>query len=408
MKDLYEGKKCNNCKDTALLSIEEKQEILNKLQPGIKILSNRIGKNGKSVCEFTCKNCGEIDEKSWDNIKLSPFCKECNPKKKYSFEDRIKIMKEVNPDIKLISQFKKNGDFWIRYNCSCGNENQEKTWEHLREGAKCMTCSGLRFMDFNERVEILKEVNPTITLLEHYIGDDGNAKCKYICGCGEENVANYQHLRLGGGCFKCGMKKSTDASRYTLKQLKEKLLEINPDVEIIDDTYINSNIKLKCRCKLDGNIFKIDWTSLRAGSGCPKCNTTRGERKIALYLDNNNIEYKHFKQFDDLYGLSGYRKLVYDFYLPNNNTLIEFDGAFHFYPITISNNKTQEKIDKAEKEFIKRKQHDRLKDDYALKNNIKLIRIDFLNYKNIYEILDNELNSEQIENKEIKFYYGNH
>ena len=408
MKDLYEGKKCNNCKENNLLTIEEKQEIINELQPGVKILSNRISEKGKSICKFTCKNCGEVDEKLWDNIKLSPFCKECNPKKKYTFEDRIKIMKEVNPDIKLLSQFKKNGDFWIKYNCSCGNENQEKIWEHLREGAKCMSCSGLRFMDFNERVEKLKEVNPTITLLDHYIDDKGNTKCKYICGCGEENVADYQHLRIGGSCFKCGVKKTSEYFKFTLDEIKSKLFEINTDIEIIDDTYVNSKTKIKCRCKLDGHIFKIDWESLRTGSGCPKCNTTRGERKITLYLDNNKVEYVHFKQFDDLYGISGYRKLVYDFYLPNHNTLIEFDGVFHFQPIILSKNKTQEKIDKSEKDFEKRKYHDKLKDDYAIKNNIKIIRIDYLNYNNIDEILKKELNSDEIPNKEVKYYYGEH
>lgn len=72
--------------------------------------------------------------------------------------------------------------------------------------------------------------------------------------------------------------------------------------------------------------------------------------------------------------------LRYDFYLPDHNLLIEYDGKQH---------------DKwiegwiTEENFVKQQYHDKLKNKYAKNNNIKLIRIKEKDFDNIEEILEN-------------------
>lgn len=61
---------------------------------------------------------------------------------------------------------------------------------------------------------------------------------------------------------------------------------------------------------------------------CKKCNPiSKGERLIAEYLIENNIDFIREYWFKDLKDI---RPLRYDFYLPKKNILIEFDGEQRF------------------------------------------------------------------------------
>jgi very-short-patch-repair endonuclease len=62
-------------------------------------------------------------------------------------------------------------------------------------------------------------------------------------------------------------------------------------------------------------------------SGCPLCRESKGEKGIAAFLDNNNIKYERQKKFDDCKNI---HHLSFDFFLPDYNLLIEYDGEQHF------------------------------------------------------------------------------
>lgn len=65
--------------------------------------------------------------------------------------------------------------------------------------------------------------------------------------------------------------------KLTLDIVKERLKDINPMIEIIDDKYISNETKLKCRCLKEecSDIFYMTWASLKRGSRCPKCVGTK-------------------------------------------------------------------------------------------------------------------------------------
>ena len=75
--------------------------------------------------------------------------------------------------------------------------------------------------------------------------------------------------------------------------------------------------------------------------------------------------------------------LSYDFYLPQYNLLIEYQGEQH--------EKFVERFHKSEEDFIIQKEHDRRKKKYTKDNNIKLLEIWYYDYENIEEILDKYL-----------------
>lgn len=132
------------------------------------------------------------------------------------------------------------------------------------------------------------------------------------------------------------------------------------------------------------------------GFRCPECQYSKGEKRIEEYLLLNNwikIEEKIFnelnendkyyipqKTYDKLIGL-GNGLLSYDFYLPQYNLLLEYQGEFH----------DGTAYQQSKEKFLKQQEHDKRKREYANKNNIRLLEIWYWDYENIDKILDKEL-----------------
>lgn len=105
-------------------------------------------------------------------------------------------------------------------------------------------------------------------------------------------------------------------------------------------------------------------TGNTSGIGCKSL----GEYKVSQLLDEANIAYVEQYSFDDLRSPKN-TLLRFDFYLPNDNILIEYDGIQHYNP-NFSFGKTIE-------DWNYSKELDRLKNEYCEEHNIPLIRIPY-------------------------------
>lgn len=103
--------------------------------------------------------------------------------------------------------------------------------------------------------------------------------------------------------------------------------------------------------------------------------------RIANYLTKNKIQFVQEYSFSDLKGDKNY-PLRFDFYLPNYNILIEYDGIQHFQDGFFTNSLTHK--------------YDSLKNTYCKEKGYTLIRISYKSYNEIESILkeklDNKLN----------------
>ena len=111
--------------------------------------------------------------------------------------------------------------------------------------------------------------------------------------------------------------------------------------------------------------------------GCPICKSSKGEIEVKRILDEKSIKYIQQKKFDECKNI---RILPFDFYLPENNICIEYDGRQHFEPI---------KMFGGNKAFKIRTENDKIKNQYCYDNGIKLIRIPYWEKDNISNILLN-------------------
>lgn len=104
--------------------------------------------------------------------------------------------------------------------------------------------------------------------------------------------------------------------------------------------------------------------------------TSKGEQLIINLLKENKIHFEREKVFKDCYnGL--YR---YDFYLPDFNILLEYNGEQH-YSYT-------KKFFQKKSDFLKAQERDRRKISYALAHNMKIYCIPFWEEKNIKSFED--------------------
>lgn len=96
------------------------------------------------------------------------------------------------------------------------------------------------------------------------------------------------------------------------------------------------------------------------------------ENKIVQILRRESIKFEREKTYDDLRR----GKYRFDFYIPEDNILIEIDGQFHFKPIL------------GRAALLKQQEHDRRKNSYCLANNIKLYRVPYWEVDNIKKVSD--------------------
>ena len=92
-------------------------------------------------------------------------------------------------------------------------------------------------------------------------------------------------------------------------------------------------------CKEHGE-FEMSPHNFLAGQNCPKCkhSTSLGEKKIEKYLSELNIRFIKQKRF---FFIKRKRTLPFDFYLPDYNLVIEFQGRQHYEDVEFYRNSYQ-------------------------------------------------------------------
>lgn len=110
------------------------------------------------------------------------------------------------------------------------------------------------------------------------------------------------------------------------------------------------------------------------------CSKSHGERSITKWLEDNTIEFIPQYRFDNCRDVE---PLPFDFYLPEHNICIEYDGEQHFKPVNFGGVSDE----RAMINFNKTQEHDAIKNNYCKHNNIMLVRISYLDKNNIDDIL---------------------
>lgn len=342
---------------------------------GYKLLSTEYKKQNEKLT-FMCKE-EHIFDMNFQGFKKLKECPICSGKwlnydvvKKYIEDKNYKLLSEeyINNRTKLKLQCPKGhifdmcfSNFKTGQRCPiCAKENNLKRIQSQR----------LKYEDVKKYIESQGDE----LLSTEYIS--AREKLKIKCKEGHIYDTRWDNYKTGYRCPTCGIQKSSDKQKHSYEYVKN-FIEMYGD-ELLSDQYIHSHAKLKIKCK-KGHIYDTAFTNYQSGSRCPICKISHGENNIKNILDKYEIDYIQQYKFKDC---KFKRQLPFDFYLPDYNILIEYDGEQHFI--------VKEHFGGYEG-FIDIKIRDTIKDIYCKDNNIKLIRIPYYNKNNLENILIKEL-----------------
>ncbi len=189
-------------------------------------------------------------------------------------------------------------------------------------------------------------------------------------------------------CAKCKGKVLRKHFAEKIGTIQKKTDDITDgEYSFIDDHYVNSKHKHSFKHNTCGTVFPKTWDKFRSGQRCPICQRKGMESMASRYardiLDHFNIEYSCEERFEDCINPETGKVLPFDYYLPKINLIIEIDGEQHdrasFTPWDVEGT-------------IKR---DKIKNGYAEKKGIELVRIPAKEWsalpKFLYDILSEKL-----------------
>lgn len=358
-----------------------KQKTHSEYVADVELITSDIEVVGQYVrfdtkIKHRCKVCGHEWYVKPVNVLNGQGCPECAKYKRAksktkTHEQFVVEVATINQNIEVIGRYI-NANKKIEIKCKvCGNECFIRAADIL-SGHGCPKCSHKALTKTHEQyIAELADVNSDIAVIGKYI--NSYTKIKHLClKCGHEWSAKPHSLLHGNHCPRCSTR------RKSHEQYISELAIKNPNIEVIGE-YINANTNIMHRCIVCGYEWMLRPSHALHGLGCPSCQETSGEQQVKQWLITNDIKYEYQKRFVDC---KNQRMLPFDFYLPNYNCCIEYDGAQHFREVDLWGGQ----------EYLSQRQfNDEIKNNYCKENNIYLIRIRY--DEDICKVLNSTLKS---------------
>ena len=208
-----------------------------------------------------------------------------------------------------------------------------------------------------------------------------NMDVKFICKKHGLQTIPLYNLIHGHECYFCSYEKRGENSRHSIEYVQTIIESYNNNQLLNPEDYLGSNIhNLKIKCGSCGRVYETSFSDYVSNMQirCKSCaqSESNGEMRIRVFLEKNNINFTQEKTFDDCVDK---RRLPFDFYLPEYNLIIEFDGQHHFYETGRGNLEITKK-------------HDEIKNQYCKTNGIDLLRIPYWHGNGLENILIKQLN----------------
>lgn len=381
----------------------------NKFGPG-DVTSNTSKRNALLICEN--QNCKHVNDKNIGEIGRTKqfICSKC--RFKHDFKVKANCQCETNnigvrakdkwicshnslamacPNIK---------EYWRQSNAlqpeailaeshtKCklrckNNHEKDEIATRLRQVGKyeCQQCDLMYNNAATRYPHLVNEVNDGTDLSRYLYGSQTiiSWKCS-VNDCGHVWNAMIQARTIDRhGCPRCA-----GNAPHTYETFLAKANRVHKNKYLYPSTCENfslhSKISITCPIEFHG-VFLQRGRGHAAGAGCPKCGQfSRGESIITQFLTVKSIKFTSQERFILLKEVKD-RRFKYDFYLPDYNLVIEFDGVQHF---KVTNWTT----DRDKNSVLARMKKDVSKEQFLLNNGISLVRIPYTNIENIPTYLD--------------------
>lgn len=218
---------------------------------------------------------------------------------------------------------------------------------------------------------------------------NGNSLVTYRCPKHGTFTTRIYALVLRHGCSDCQHESNAKSRILSPENVFQRIKDSGGELLNKDDYsgwYVR-NLKIVCPiCQQDYFVTSLYQFLRNPDMACKRCSKVKsaGERKIAQFLEDHNIEFMDEHRFIDCRDIN---PLPFDFYIPSYNICIEYQGEQHDRPVDYFGGKEA---------FVIRKKHDNIKATYCNKNNINLATIHYSDFDNLYCILNHIFFPEKI------------
>lgn len=339
------------------------------INPNIEVIGAYI--NSSSKITHKCL----IDGFEWKSAPATILqghgCPMCHGGIKQTHEQYVEKLSTKNPSIIVLGQYV-NSSTKIMHKCLIDGHEWLVTPNNILNGKGCPLCSGTMRKTHEQYIEELKIKNSSIVAVGQYINNATKITHRCLIHNYEWEISP-QHVLAGYGCPMCRDDKLRNKFRRSHDEYIDEVSIINKDIVVIGE-YVNARTHIRHKCLVCGWEWDTIPENILRGHGCPQCNKCSksiGEKKIAAWLDSNDITYKTQKTFDNCRDR---QVLQFDFYLPDYNIAIEYNGKQHYEPVDYFGGK---------KSFELQQKHDKIKENYCKENNIRLFIIPYFEDINI-------------------------
>lgn len=234
--------------------------------------------------------------------------------------------------------------------------------------------------------EVYSIVGNEYTVLSDYRGYFKHIAMKHE-KCGRVySVTPASFLSGGRRCKVCGLWSQHSSKRMTNKEFFDRVESlVGNEYEFMED-YVNARTKLRVLHNKCGNEYLVTPNRFFAGTRCPICKSSKGEREVERMLDVLGVLYEVEKEFDEL------GKKRFDFYLPLYDACIEYDGKQHFEEIAHFGGRYN---------LERQQRSDNIKNVYCMLNDIPLLCIPYWDYDRIPELVTQFLNELQTKGDDL-------
>lgn len=311
------------------------------------------------VTEIRCNRCGfVIDNKTPLQFERNPICPICDPQAKQTEKSFIWRLQNVyGNQYTLLSPFINVDTFVYLYHKDCGHIIKMRP-ATLLSGSQCHYCYGTDKLGLVGLYKQVHSANKDLELVDGSIARNKVVVRYLSCGHIRKDLIN--GIKERPYCQICAntmdrRKRALGFARnigmYGLVSLRSMYISQSHDVTV--------------QCNRCGYTWDTNPGPLAVGHGCPKCSSSRGEAIIVKILDKYHIVYEYPKKFEDLRVK---RLLHYDFYLPEYNVLIEYQGRQHYESVDYFG---------GDNKFREQQKHDEMKRRYAKEYGYHLLEISY-------------------------------
>lgn len=350
---------------------------IDKILLDLEATFERVGDfiRSKDPLTFKCLRCNRTWDTLWSAAKKAKYgCESCSKKLASSPLSTVEINNRLELyNLKLVGHYE-NNTTRTNFKCLKCNHIFDDMFRNLQASPFCPRCESSRSKNLrtNEQVDRILD-GYSVKRIGNYIGNNIPIlfKCLNI-NCGHEYPTQPSSVFKGSGCPKC-----YGNVLLTNDEIDRRL--INRSIRRVSN-YINQRSELEFQCLNDDCLHK--WTVrpaqvLHQHTGCPLCNVPGHNEKLILKIFiEKQIIFKYNYFLSKINNLTSTKYRV-DFYLPNQNLIIEYNGAQHYKPTGCFGNCSKEE---ALTKFIKQQQRDLYVDTFCKENDIDIIWIDGRSY----------------------------